>query len=180
MLSNDFIGRSLFFIRENSLDILLVILILMIIMIYKVMLSSEYGGWYGKEMARRKREEEEREKRGKHITKEIIIEGLENKDNEKDEILDKVKSNFCDMYHGQSHEIERHCEKLSDSNCKTSSCCVLIGGKGVSRGENNTATTNRCVAGNKHGPIYQTDENQMPINFEYYYYQNKCYGENCD
>jgi hypothetical protein len=180
MLSNDFIGRSLYFIRNNSIDILLVILILIIVLVYKVMLSTEYGGWYGKELKR----QEERENRKKHVAKEIIVEGLESISSSKDlkdsEIVDKVEGNFCEIYKGKSHELEEHCNKLSDNNCKTSSCCVLLGGKGISRGENSQTSGTKCVAGNKHGPIYHSDDNQIPINFEYYYYENKCYGENCE
>lgn len=176
-MPNDFIGRSLLFIRENSIDILIVILLLMLILIYKVILSEQYGGWYGVREKQLEKEYEERRK-NKHITKEIIIEGMDvraeaeaedlENDKETNDIMNKVKNNFCELHKGESHVLEEHCSKLSTNNCKTSGCCVLIGGK------------NKCVAGDKHGPTYHTDENEMPLNFEYYYYENKCYGEKCN
>jgi hypothetical protein len=115
------------------------------------------------------------------ITKEIIVENMtvekaENKvekddiNNETDELMKQIENGFCSKYHGKSHELEEACKKLTNENCKTSGCCVLanIENQGL-----------KCMAGDKQGPTYQTNDNGSDLNFDYYYYQNKCYGDNC-
>lgn len=61
-------------------------------------------------------------------------------------------------------EINSLCNQLTQKNCKVSSCCVLLEG-------------NKCVGGSKDGPTFRT-ENKEKLNFDYYYYKNKCFG-NC-
>ena len=36
----------------------------------------------------------------------------------------------------------------------------------------------KCVAGNQDGPTFKTDSGE-DITVDYYYYQNKCYGNSC-
>ena len=78
---------------------------------------------------------------------------------------DLVKS-FCSTFQTSSSGLEQQCNKLTSSNCNASTCCVLLNGQ-------------KCVAGSASGPTFQTDSQQNPINIDYYYYQNKCYGNNC-
>ena len=98
----------------------------------------------------------------KRITKKVIIvEGMENNET--------PSANICDKYEGNSIEAEKHCSTLEDSICKLSSCCVLAG----------NGQTTKCVAGDNTGPTYQSDDDGNPLNFDYYYYKNKCYGSEC-
>jgi hypothetical protein len=60
-------------------------------------------------------------------------------------------------------EINSLCNQLTQKNCKTSSCCILLNG-------------NKCVGGSKDGPTFHT-ENKKKLNFDYYYYKDKCFGD---
>ena len=73
---------------------------------------------------------------------------------------------FCINYTGNSAKLNEYCNKLTKENCNRTSCCVLL-------------NDDKCVAGNKDGPTYNTDTNGKTRNIDYYYYQNKCYGKNC-
>ena len=112
---------------------------------------------------------------GKTIKREIIIENMDVKEKEKEKEHNKIVGNmtadFCKTLQGKSHEIEKECEKQTDGACKVRSCCVLTKKKGD--------TNVKCLAGSKVGPTYHTDDNGNDINFDYYYYQNKCYGTGC-
>ena len=73
---------------------------------------------------------------------------------------------FCAAYKGSSGELNTACGKLTNKNCNSTSCCVLT-------------SEDKCVAGNTDGPTYNTDSNGKTNNLDYYYYQNKCYGDKC-
>ena len=77
----------------------------------------------------------------------------------------------CERLKGDSSSIESYCENLHPKLCKQKECCVL--------GKENDTGAMKCVAGSRLGPTYHTQENGDPINFDYYYYQGKCYGEGC-
>ena len=66
----------------------------------------------------------------------------------------------------ESNSLENSCSKLTFSNCVATDCCVLLNGK-------------TCVSGSQNGPTYLTDSSGTKINMDYYYYQGKCYGNNC-
>lgn len=70
--------------------------------------------------------------------------------------------NFCKS---SSDSLKESCTKLTKKNCNATSCCVVLNGE-------------KCVAGNQDGPTFKTDSGQ-DITVDYYYYQNKCYGNNC-
>ena len=70
--------------------------------------------------------------------------------------------NFCKS---SSDSLKESCTKLTKKNCNETSCCIMLNGK-------------KCVAGNQDGPTFQTDSGE-DITVDYYYYQNKCYGNNC-
>jgi hypothetical protein len=61
--------------------------------------------------------------------------------------------------------VKKSCTKLTKKNCNATTCCVMLNGK-------------KCVAGNQDGPTFKTDSGK-DIKVDYYYYQNKCYGNNC-
>lgn len=144
------IQQSIQFINNHKEDIILVVLALTIGMILQV------KGLLFKPI--------KNSDRGLKREKEIIIENMDNNTENTPYVSD-----FCKKLHGKSHEIEKRCEKEDPDICKHRSCCVLA----VS------GDTQKCLAGTKFGPTYHTDEHGKDINYEYYYYKNKCYGDNC-
>ena len=98
-----------------------------------------------------------------HIEKELIkiitIEGLENRQL----IMDERKA-FCETNKGFT--LEKSCNNLTKQNCNLTSCCVWT-------------SDNKCKAGNENGPLFNSDSNGKTIPLDYYYFQNKCFGENC-
>ena len=73
---------------------------------------------------------------------------------------------FCQSYKGNSGNLNTACGNLTNKNCNATSCCILT-------------SDQKCVAGNADGATYNTDSNGKTINLDYYYYQNKCYGNSC-
>jgi hypothetical protein len=71
---------------------------------------------------------------------------------------------FCDTNKG--YTLEQSCNKLTNYNCGQTSCCVWT-------------SDNKCKAGNKSGPLFNSDSNGKTIPLDYYYFQNKCYGDKC-
>lgn len=151
------IKQSIQFIKNHKEDIILVVLAFIIGMILQVkgILFKPDNNSSG----------------GLTTKKEIIVENMENneKNNNKEDNKTYV-SDFCKKLEGKTHEIEKMCEKEDPELCKHRSCCVLAG----------IGNTEKCVAGSKLGPTYHTDDNGKDINYEYYYYKNKCYGNNCE
>jgi len=97
------------------------------------------------------------------INKVVTVESFEN------DLHKRIKNGFCEHHKGGSNEnLEKDCNTFTEDNCKAAGCCVWA----------KTDTDNKCVAGNKNGPIYKTDDNGNKIDIEAYYYKNKCYG-NC-
>ena len=70
-----------------------------------------------------------------------------------------------DFCKSNSASLKESCAKLTKKNCNSTTCCVLLNGK-------------KCVAGNQDGPTFKT-ESREDISIDYYYYQNKCYGNSC-
>ena len=79
-----------------------------------------------------------------------------------DEILDKNMDlplqNFCNVYGPNDDK----CGELTDNNCKSSTCCVLL---------TKDSSNPKCVGGSEQGPTYKTDSDT-------YYYMNKLYKKN--
>ena len=71
-------------------------------------------------------------------------------------------SDFCKT---SSASLKESCGKLTKKNCNSTSCCIVLNGE-------------TCVAGNQDGPTFKTNSGE-DINVDYYYYQNKCYGNSC-
>ena len=76
-----------------------------------------------------------------------------------------LERDFCKSFLGSSDKLQTQCNQLTKDNCKNSPCCVFMDGR-------------KCVAGDAKGPTFQTTPTGSKINMDYYYYQNKCYG-NC-
>lgn len=70
------------------------------------------------------------------------------------DIVDPLQ-NFCNIY-GSS---DSTCNNLTNDNCKSSSCCVLL----------NTKSNSKCVGGSERGPTFKSDADS-------YYYMNKLYS----
>ena len=77
-----------------------------------------------------------------------------------------LAKSFCTNYRGRSGVLNTECEKLTETNCGLTSCCVW-------------ASPGKCVAGNERGPTFNTDEQGKTKPLDYYYYKNKCYGAKC-
>ena len=89
-------------------------------------------------------------------SKNLIYEGL-------DTILPSNQA-FCEVNKG--YKLEQSCNNLTKQNCGLTSCCVWT-------------SDNKCKAGNKSGPVFNYNSNGKTKSLDYYYFQNKCYGEKC-
>jgi hypothetical protein len=87
------------------------------------------------------------------------------------ENIKKMKLNpsesFCKSYLGNSQELEGACNKLTETNCAQTSCCVF----------SKTSEIGKCVAGGLDGPTYKTDKDGKLITMDTYYYLGKCRGQ---
>ena len=100
----------------------------------------------------------------KSLLQVVTIEGLQNPPDTS--IVINKSDAFCEKHRGSSGSLNEECAKLTDKNCGATSCCVLVNGK-------------KCAAGNADGPTFNTDKNGKTKNLDFYYYQNKCYGNKC-
>jgi len=73
---------------------------------------------------------------------------------------------FCETHRGSSGNLDNSCGKLTRNNCNSTSCCVW-------------KSDNKCSAGTVKGPTFNTDSNGKTKQLDYYYFQNKCYGDKC-
>ena len=73
---------------------------------------------------------------------------------------------FCESHRGSSGTLDKSCEKLTNGNCNSTSCCVWTSDK-------------KCAAGNEKGPTFNTNANGQTNQLDYYYFKGKCYGNNC-
>jgi hypothetical protein len=98
----------------------------------------------------------------KKLLQVVTIEGL---DNLNTSLTTNKSDAFCESHRGDSNILNQSCSKLNEKNCNTTSCCIW-------------SSNNKCVAGNKDGAIFNSEKGKT-INLDYYYYQNKCYGNKC-
>ena len=78
----------------------------------------------------------------------------------------EMKGGFCEKYKDHPEQLEQICKTLDVNTCGSTSCCVLMGGS-------------KCVAGDKHGPTFQSNYSDIFLrNKDTYYHEGKCYG-NC-
>ena len=90
-----------------------------------------------------------------HLEKVVVVEGYANA--------------FCDYYDGKSSELNKKCGDLTKKNCKSTKCCVYA----MMNGEEG------CFAGNEHGPTFRFNNEGKTNEIDYFYYNNKCYGNKC-
>ena len=111
------------------------------------------------------------------LVKQIVVETMENSDAGIKMVHDVGKgtdmdinleinpsSGFCDSYRGKSDMLEQACSRLNKNKCLQTSCCIYT-------------DLYKCSAGTVDGPIYKTDLDGKLITHEYYYYNDKCYGD---
>lgn len=103
------------------------------------------------------------EQTNKKIVQVVNIEALTSKKDSSDKTINlNPISDFCKS---SSDSLKKSCGKLTKKNCNATTCCVMLNGE-------------KCVAGNQDGPTFKT-ESGKDITVDYYYYQNKCYGNSC-
>jgi len=71
-----------------------------------------------------------------------------------------LNDSFCECSSSNAEQMQQQCSNLTEYNCKRVGCCVFT-------------SDNKCVAGNEQGP------SDSLLSVDYYYYKNKCYGNNC-
>jgi hypothetical protein len=100
----------------------------------------------------------------------IIVGSLVNQNAIPTDIIPNLEDNICKFYESDSSalNLENACEKLTSANCKNTKCCAWAKSEGKEQ----------CYAGGKNGPTFKTDNTGTNVNFDTYYYMNKCYG-NC-
>uniref|UniRef100_A0A6C0LMS5 Uncharacterized protein n=1 Tax=viral metagenome TaxID=1070528 RepID=A0A6C0LMS5_9ZZZZ len=72
---------------------------------------------------------------------------------------------FCNTNVGNSNTLNKNCSRLTSDHCKSTSCCVFT-------------SDDKCVAGGEDGATFNT-ANGKTKKLDYYYFENKCYGEKC-
>jgi len=99
----------------------------------------------------------------------VTVEGFnKNKPNKLDKpdtslIMDANKA-FCENNSGAN--LDESCKKLTQNNCRDTSCCIWTSKK-------------KCVAGGENGPLFNTNSNGKTKKLGYYYFKDKCYGDKC-
>jgi hypothetical protein len=98
------------------------------------------------------------------LVQQVIVEtfSIDSEENIK-KMMASSSENFCESYLGNSIELEKACNQLTESNCADVRCCVYGNGK--------------CVAGDINGPTYKTDKDGKLITMDSYYYLGKCRGQ---
>ena len=76
------------------------------------------------------------------------------------------QNSFCVSYRGNSPQLNIACNGLTDENCSSIPCCVLV------QGQNG----NKCMAGGINGPTFKKDANGNLISMDAYYYEGKQYS----
>jgi hypothetical protein len=85
-------------------------------------------------------------------------------DSTQDFTIDGAKS-FCENYRGESGDLNESCKMLTNDNCKSTSCCVLV------QGQNG----NTCMAGDINGPTFKKDKDGNMISMDAFYFQGRKY-----
>jgi len=102
----------------------------------------------------------------------VTVEGLDNlstnatMDNDTNmDMKNDGSESFCDKYKSQPSELDTKCSGLTEKSCDATSCCVFINGE-------------RCVAGNKNGPMFRTSaETNENIDIKHYKHKGVCFGD---
>jgi len=81
------------------------------------------------------------------------------------------ETSFCEHNKTNGGALQKQCSALTHDNCGAVSCCIW--------GIDSSNKKSQCMVGGKDGAMYSTDAQGNPVNIDTYYYQNKCYGDNC-
>lgn len=95
------------------------------------------------------------------LVQEVTVETFNNPDENIDTIAATQSDNFCHSYLGNSEDLEKACNSLTENNCASVSCCVY----------NNS--NKKCVSGDINGPTYKTDTDGKLVTMDTYYYLGK-------
>jgi hypothetical protein len=97
------------------------------------------------------------------LVQQVTVETLTSMDNldVSDKFLRSPTDNFCESYLGDSTNLEKACNDLTETNCANVKCCVYNNVNG------------KCVAGDMNGPTYKTDKDGKLITMDSYYYLGK-------
>lgn len=93
----------------------------------------------------------------KELIKVVTIEGM-------NPLTTDSSRAFCETNKG--FNLETSCNALTKYNCGLTSCCIWT-------------SDNKCKAGNQNGPLFGSDSKGKTIPVDYFYFQNKCYGDKC-
>jgi hypothetical protein len=93
----------------------------------------------------------------------VTVEGFNKNKLDTSLIMDANKA-FCETNSGAN--LDESCKKLTQNNCRSTSCCIWT-------------SKNTCVAGGENGPLFNSDSNGKTETLDYYYFENKCYGDKC-
>lgn len=107
-------------------------------------------------------------KQSKKLLQVVTMEAFTNKNDSTSNssiLMDKSDA-FCETYRGSSGALDDSCGKLTQNKCNSTSCCVWT-------------SENKCRAGNEDGPTFNTSAHGKTHTPDFYYFQNKCYGEKC-
>ena len=86
---------------------------------------------------------------------------------ERPKVKTSFRHDFCSNPGFTKEDVDKICNQLPQDVCVDTSCCVSMAGE-------------HCMAGDKQGPwLSYFYEDPFHQNKDYYYYQNKCYG-NCE
>ena len=96
----------------------------------------------------------------------FLWKGVEGFEHDNTSIIMNKNDAFCETHSGSSGSLDESCGKLTQSNCNDTKCCVWT-------------SANKCAAGNEKGPTFNTNASGKTKQLDYYYFQNKCYGEKC-
>ena len=97
------------------------------------------------------------------LVQQVTVETLSSMGNlaDSDNLLRSSSEHFCESYLGDSSNLEKACNDLTETNCGNVKCCVY----------NNV--NNKCDSGDINGPTYKTDKNGKLITMDSYYYMGK-------
>lgn len=105
----------------------------------------------------------------KKLTQTVTVETFNNLNSNLDQATQFIDfsgpNSFCETHQGNSPSLNLACKGLTDENCSSIPCCVLV------QGQNG----NKCMAGGVNGPTFKKDTNGNLISMDTYYYEGKLY-----
>jgi hypothetical protein len=104
-----------------------------------------------------------------NLTQTVTVETFEPMDNKGTNLPQDTDfsgaNSFCETHSGNSHGLNIACKGLTNENCASSACCVLVKGQ----------HGNTCMAGGVNGPTFKKDATGNMISMDAYYYEGKQY-----